>query len=163
MKRLLLILILVSLIMVMTSCGEDATEENGIDDQNGINEEGGQEAPDNGSAEEPEELEGMEYVIDYMEQEFPINEREPVPYDSLGATDGIAVRIGRELIEFYDFSEVGDEELAREAIDEASNNGTVNIDGAVFPAVYNEEYQVMLVDYEDHPQGVEIKARFDDI
>ena len=149
MKKAVLMIAVLVLMVLHVSCGEE------IDD-NGMEEEGEND-------ELLEEMEGMEYVLNYMEQEFPINEREPLPYDGLGATDGIAIRIGEDLVEFYDFSEVGDQELADQAIDDALNTGTVNIEGTVFPAVYNEEHQVMLVDYENHPQGEAIKERFEEL
>lgn len=157
MKKFMVPVLLLSLLIFMGGCGETNDEED-------LNNEELSQGENSEDTEEPEEvLEGLAFVIQALEEGFTVTSQEPTAYEMLGATEGVVLRIGRDAIELYEFDPDEEGDTARENIQSALENGNIIMEGMEFSAVYNENRNVMLVDYEDHPQGIEIKEAFENM
>lgn len=158
MKRLMAMLLLIFLVLFLAACGEYNDTETG----NGEDNSSGEQVPEEENDEEPaEELEGLDFIVDAIEENFTVTALDPIPYESLGAVKGVEIRIGRDTVELYEFDPDGNS--GEETIEDAETTGNINRGAERVSAVFNENHNVMLVNYENHPMGIEIKEMFEEL
>ena len=106
-----------------------------------------------------EQKDPLASVLEYFQEKgFKIGKKSSKAFDMIGAANGFGVEINGHEIELYQYDLNKASEETKKNLESVKANGMMSMDGFSFPAILNGN--ILLVKYDEHPDGDKIAAAF---